>query len=56
MSSPSQKAADMGWIGGLIVWYGSHIAQINEVLQHVILLLTVASLILAMRYHWKKAK
>lgn len=56
MSSTSQKLADAGWIGGLVVWYGSHIAQINEVLQHIILLLTIVSLLLAMRYHWKKAK
>jgi hypothetical protein len=54
-SSVSSKIADGGWITGLVVWYVSHIAQINEVLQHVILILTAVSLLAAIRYHWKKA-
>lgn len=55
-SAASQKFADAGWVGGLIVWYLSHIAQINSFLQHIILLLTVVSLVAAIRYHWKNTK
>ena len=52
----AQKAADAGWITGLFVWITSHVAQINGVLQFIILLLTIISLLAAIRYHWKNAK
>ena len=51
----AQKAADAGWITGLFVWITSHVAQINGVLQFIILLLTIISLLAAIRYHWKNA-
>jgi len=53
-NTTSAKIADGGWIAGAAVWYVSHIAQINEVLQHVILILTVISLVAAIRYHTRK--
>ena len=38
-------------IGGLIL---SHIVEINEVLQLVLLIVSIAAGIVAIRYHWKK--
>jgi hypothetical protein len=45
-------AVAAGWSG----WLFSHIAQINELAQFVLLITSIGATIVAMRYHWKKTK
>lgn len=42
-------AVPIGWGA----WVASHLAQVNEVLQFVLLITSIAATILAMRYHWR---
>jgi hypothetical protein len=50
----AKRAADAGWVTGFIVWWTLHVTEINEGIQLVIGLLTIVSLIAAIRFHWKK--
>ena len=52
----AKRAADAGWATGFAVWWTLHVAQINEGVQLIIGLLTIVSLIAAIRFHWKNTK
>ena len=51
-----QKIADIGAPIGLGVWVISHIAEINGLLQLVLLVSSIIATVLAARYHYLKSK
>lgn len=50
----TQKAADSGVAAGWLGWTVSHIEQINGVLQALLLIISIAATLIAMRYHYKR--
>ena len=49
------RLADTAAVTTWAAWFMSHILEINEVLQFVVLCVGIVSGMVAIRYHWKKA-
>lgn len=48
----SITATIAGWIG----WLVSHVAEINNVLQMILLVTSIIATVLAARYHWRMTR
>lgn len=49
-----QKVADAGAVVAWGGWFMSHLAQLNEIMQFVLLAVSIVAGLVAIRYHLKK--